>query len=311
MLSDGDVEAPTGGDCASSSFNDSTLITIRHNTMTFITLPTIETQPATSFVDPRAVVSPAAEIGPGCAIASGAVVPNGVSLAADVEMGPNAVFVSAPQAEGRTASRAEQGVRIGANAVIYPGVTLASWSVVRPGAVVNRSVPPRAIVEGNPATIVGYVGTESNENAAGFLASSTLGVEKTVVAGVSVHTFPVVPDLRGNLTVGEFDNDIPFIPLRYFMVFGVPSKEVRGEHAHRECHQFLICVRGSCAVVADDGEHRVEITLDAPNRGVHLPPMTWGIQYKYSPDALLLVFASHHYSAADYIRDYSEFLSLS
>ncbi len=132
----------------------------------------------------------------------------------------------------------------------------------------------------------------------------------TSVPGVSVHQFSVVPDLRGNLTVGEFTKEIPFLPLRYFLVFGVPSREVRGEHAHRECHQFLICVRGSCAVIADDGVERVEVILDAPNRGVYLPPMTWGIQYKYSPDAMLLVFASHHYDAADYIREYDDFLEL-
>jgi UDP-2-acetamido-3-amino-2,3-dideoxy-glucuronate N-acetyltransferase len=76
---------------------------------------------------------------------------------------------------------------------------------------------------------------------------------------------------------------------RYFIVFDVPSMETRGEHAHRECHQFLICVRGSCAVVADDGKNRQEFLLDRPDVGVHLPPMVWGIQYKYSADAVLLV----------------------
>jgi hypothetical protein len=92
------------------------------------------------------------------------------------------------------------------------------------------------------------------------------------------------------------------------MVFGVPNREVRGEHAHIECHQFLICARGDCAVIADDGRSKVEVLLDEPNKGLHLPPMTWGIQYKHSPDAVLLVFASHHYDAADYIRDYETFL---
>jgi hypothetical protein len=94
------------------------------------------------------------------------------------------------------------------------------------------------------------------------------------------------------------------------MVFDVPSMETRGEHAHRVCHQFLICVRGSCAVVADDGKNRQEFLLDRPDVGVHLPPMVWGIQYKYSADAVLLVFASHHYDSADYIRNYAEFRQL-
>jgi dTDP-4-dehydrorhamnose 3,5-epimerase-like enzyme len=167
-------------------------------------------------------------------------------------------------------------------------------------------------VEGNPAAIIGYVATESGELGVGMAASVRSGAqtESTPVKGVTIHHFPVIPDLRGNLTVGEFEKEIPFIPLRYFMVFGVPNREVRGEHAHHECHQFLICVRGSCAVVADDGNKRVEVNLSGPQMGVYLPPMTWGIQYKYSPDALLLVFASHHYESGDYIRDYKAFLNL-
>jgi hypothetical protein len=38
--------------------------------------------------------------------------------------------------------------------------------------------------------------------------------------------------------------------------------------------------------------------------------MTWGVQYKYSEDAVLLVFASHAYDPEDYIRDYDNYLKL-
>jgi hypothetical protein len=127
---------------------------------------------------------------------------------------------------------------------------------------------------------------------------------------VTLHRLPRVTDIRGSLTVGEFERSIPFPVRRYFMVFDVPSVETRGEHAHRLCHQFLICVRGQCSAVADDGTHRQEFVLDRPDIGLHLPPMVWGIQYQYSPDALLMVFASHYYDAADYVRDYNEFLGL-
>jgi hypothetical protein len=90
----------------------------------------------------------------------------------------------------------------------------------------------------------------------------------------------------------------------------VSSREIRGQHAHRKCHQFLVCVRGSCRVIADDGKRREEFVLDSPARGVYLPPLTWGVQYDYSADAALLVFASHAYDPADYVRDYDEFLRL-
>lgn len=204
------------------------------------------------------------------------------------------------------------GASIGANATILPGVTVAEGAMVGAGAVVTRSVPPNAIVVGNPARITGYANAKDRTNAKTQQQVNNRKppfVDEILVNGVAVHKFPLIPDIRGSLTVGEFEQHIPFAPKRYFMVFDVPSKETRGEHAHRVCHQFLICVRGSCTVLADDGVNRTEVLLSAPDQGIYLPPMTWGVQYKYSADALLLVFASHHYDEADYIRDYDEFLT--
>ena len=132
----------------------------------------------------------------------------------------------------------------------------------------------------------------------------------TAVRGVTLHQLTLVTDLRGRLAAGEFDRQIPFTPRRYFTVFDVPGKEVRGEHAHRRCQQFLICIRGSVHVVVDDGTTAAEIELNDPGRGVFVPPLVWAIQFEYSADAVLLVFASDPYDADDYIRDYDEFLAL-
>jgi UDP-2-acetamido-3-amino-2,3-dideoxy-glucuronate N-acetyltransferase len=40
---------------------------------------------------------------------------------------------------------------------------------------------------------------------------------------------------------------------------------------------------------------------------VLVPARIWAVQFKYSEDAVLLVFASEHYDANDYIRDYEQF----
>jgi acetyltransferase-like isoleucine patch superfamily enzyme len=264
---------------------------------------------ADAVIDPRAVIEAGCTIGARCVVHGGAHMGAGTRLEADAVVGANATL-EAPQPGGAPV-QVRAGVRIGANATVCAGVTLAAKALVRPGAVVTRPVPPHAIVEGNPAIIVGYVDAHEGGAVATQAAGLKAGAaEATPVRGVTVHRFPVIPDLRGSLTVGEFERQIPFLPKRYFMVFGVPSREIRGEHAHLQCHQFLICVRGSCAVVADDGNKRVEVLLDDPSTGLYLPPMTWGIQYKYSADATLLVFASHHYDAADYVRDYAQYLEL-
>ena len=254
---------------------------------------------ANCIVDSSAIVDESAELGHQVVVDEGATIDRAAKIGSGTHVGAR-VKVGA-------------SARIGANTTLLPDVAVAAQAEVRPGSVVTRSVPPMAIVEGNPAVITGYVGVPAGSRDS-LLARGRVPAagptEATNVHGVTVHTFPVVVDLRGNLTAAEFEQHIPFRPLRYFMVFDVPSRETRGEHAHRECHQFLVCVRGTCAVVADDGENRIEVTLDVANRGLYLPPMTWGIQYKYSADALLLVFASHHYDPADYIRDYDQFLEL-
>ena len=50
--------------------------------------------------------------------------------------------------------------------------------------------------------------------------------------------------------------------------------------------------------------------LDDPATGVYVPPKVWSVQYDYSADAALLVFASHAYDADDYVRDYEAFRRL-
>lgn len=244
---------------------------------------------------------------------------DGLRVEDDVFIGPNATFTndrfprSKAYPDAFSQTRVGRGASIGANATILPGVTIGQYAMVGAGAVVTRSVPPYAIVVGNPARIVGYVESQTKKqssatNATDFPAEP--GAVTTAISGVKLHRLKQVKDLRGSLSVGEFPTDIPFVAERYFLVYDVPSAETRGEHAHLACHQFLICVKGSCAVVADDGWQRQEFLLDRPELGIHLPPMVWGIQYKYSPDAVLLVFASHRYDAADYVRDYDRFLAL-
>ena len=117
-------------------------------------------------------------------------------------------------------------------------------------------------------------------------------------------------DYRGSLVVGELHKQLPFVVERFFFVSKVPEGEPRGIHAHKECHQLLVCVSGFVKAMVDDGDTRSVVTLDRPTLGLHMPPLTWGAQYDYSPDAVLLVLASHSYDADDYIHEYDEFLSI-
>lgn len=253
-------------------------------------------------------------IGDRVTIKCGVQIWDGVRLENDVFVGPNATFTNDRSPRSKVYLPApietvvEQGASIGANATILPGVRIGERALVGAGAVVTHSVPANAIVVGNPAQISGYVDSTRTGPARTQAPSSIDGeISRTSVTGVTLHRLRFVEDLRGDLSAGEFSRTIPFIPKRYFLVFNVPSRNVRGEHAHLTCEQFLVCVSGSVSVVADDGNIREEFLLDSCAFGLYLPPMTWGVQYRFSSDAVLLVFASDFYDPRDYIRDYREF----
>jgi acetyltransferase-like isoleucine patch superfamily enzyme/dTDP-4-dehydrorhamnose 3,5-epimerase-like enzyme len=237
----------------------------------------------------------------------------GVTLEDDVFVGPNATFTNDlfPRSKDYPAERPRTTVKrrasVGANATILAGTVIGGNAMVGAGAVVTRDVPPNAIVAGNPARIVGYMDSRAKAPVRA-VARPASGAGRLDVRGARVLDMPVVSDIRGTLSFGQYETHLPFPPRRYFVVYDVPGKEVRGEHAHRALHQVLVCVKGSLSVMLDDGERRDEVLLDGPHVGLYVPPMVWTSQYRYSADAVLLVLASDVYDAGDYIRSYDEFL---
>ena len=239
-----------------------------------------------------------------------------VSPTAKIEDG---VFIGARAVLDAEGIRIRSGARLDSGCIIGEGVTIERGAWVRAGSVVLNSVPANAIVEGNPAQVVGYQPASARDKVPGprlidIHSLSHLEHRPCMlpldVGKSALYLMRQVTDPRGSLTVGEVPTEVPFEPKRYFVVYGVPSSELRGEHAHKECEQFLLCLNGSVRVLLDDGSSRCEVILDRPEMGVYMPAMIWGTQYRYSRDAVLLVFASMPYSADDYIRGYEEFMSL-
>jgi len=132
---------------------------------------------------------------------------------------------------------------------------------------------------------------------------------KYLETGAVVYDIPYFVDDRGAINILEIKKDLPFECQRVFYTYTVPEGCVRGEHAHKECEQFLIALRGRVSVLIDDGcGHRDRVDLDSASKGLWLPRGCWGEQYGHTYDSILLVLASLPYDNSDYIRSYDQFV---
>jgi hypothetical protein len=125
----------------------------------------------------------------------------------------------------------------------------------------------------------------------------------------SLFLLPRIKNRAGNITPVHNNIEIPFSVKRVFYLYDIPGGESRGAHSHKQCHQFLIAASGSFEVMLDDGKTKKIIHLNKPYVGLHIPPGIWASEINFSSGSICLVLASHSYNAADYIRDYEEYLN--
>ena len=127
--------------------------------------------------------------------------------------------------------------------------------------------------------------------------------------GVRMLELPQHGDDRGHLVVVEGTSDVPFEVKRVFYMYGSDANVVRGQHANRRTEFVLINVAGRSKVKVRDGlGNEATFSLNRPHTGIYLPRMVWKDMFDFSPDSVLLVLASEHYDAGEYIRSYDEFV---
>ena len=119
---------------------------------------------------------------------------------------------------------------------------------------------------------------------------------------------PKICDPRGNLSIAEELDTVPFAIKRVYWVYDVPAGENRGGHAHKKLRQLLIALSGSFHVTLDNGREQETVLLNHPWQGLLIETNTWRTLDDFSSGAVCLVLASDHYDEEDYIYDYDEFL---
>ena len=125
---------------------------------------------------------------------------------------------------------------------------------------------------------------------------------------VHIIDLPTVHDYRGNLSIVESNEAIPFDIRRTYWIYDVPGGEKRYGHAFKEQHEFIVALSGSFDIILNDGTEERVYTLNRSYNGVYIPNKIWRRIENFSTNSVALVLSSTHFSQDDYIEDYNEYL---
>lgn len=121
---------------------------------------------------------------------------------------------------------------------------------------------------------------------------------------------PKMEDPRGNLSVIQANEHVPFAIERVYWIYDVPGGQVRGGHAFKQQQELIVALSGSFTVVVEDGKDILSFPLNRSYFGLYVPPGYWRKMEDFSTNSLALVISSTRFSADDYIRDYDVFLAM-
>lgn len=130
---------------------------------------------------------------------------------------------------------------------------------------------------------------------------------KNSINNLVITNIPSFLEDNGTLYVIEGNLQIPFELKRVFLV-SANNGNVRGDHAHKSCSQFLVCSSGSILVECTDGINKKDFSMDNPSQGLLIPPGIWSRQIYNINNSMLTVFCDQFYDPDDYIRDYNNFI---
>lgn len=123
-----------------------------------------------------------------------------------------------------------------------------------------------------------------------------------------LEDFQIHGDHMGNLVALEQGENYDFDVKRIYYIWGTEKNAIRGRHAHRDLKQLIVCLKGSCDFTLDDGKTKETFHLDRPTLGLQVENFVWREFTNFSADCIVMVLASEHYDATDYIKDYKQFL---
>ena len=121
-------------------------------------------------------------------------------------------------------------------------------------------------------------------------------------------SFPKIIDKRGNLSVIESENQVPFSIKRTYLIYDVPGGEIRGGHAFIEQKEMIVALSGSLDVIVFNGVKEQKFSLNRSYEGLYVPNGLWRHMENFATNTLVLVISNTNYNENDYIRNKKSYI---
>ncbi len=115
-------------------------------------------------------------------------------------------------------------------------------------------------------------------------------------------------DATGTLSVLEHPESLPFKVERVFWLSNISLGAIRGQHAHLDLRQVLVCLKGSCSLELLNviGESQT-ITLIEGGSVLYIEGIVWRTLKDFTTDCCLLVLCDKPYKEDKVLRTFAEF----
>jgi dTDP-4-dehydrorhamnose 3,5-epimerase-like enzyme len=127
----------------------------------------------------------------------------------------------------------------------------------------------------------------------------------TTIADLAIIPFEQHSGPEGCLTVIPCPGNgmLNMTVRRIFTISNVPAGGVRGDHAHKDCIQVVVCLHGSVTIVVDDGTAHSTFILNDASKGLFIPPGLWNHLTFAGPETMIVVLCDQDYDNDEYLRD--------
>ena len=128
---------------------------------------------------------------------------------------------------------------------------------------------------------------------------------KSKIADIELRNLSVFSREVSTLSSLDLEKEFPWSVQRVFFINST-QEQARGDHAHKECIQAIVCLSGEVEIYCHDGEEEASFNLSNLGQLLMVPTGIW-LKIKFQAGSSITVLASQKFFEPDYIRSWEEF----